>query len=64
MTLEIRDELLASDRAALEHILRSCKFFRDDEILVALELIDDRLAKGKASEYNFLIARLGERVVG
>jgi ribosomal protein S18 acetylase RimI-like enzyme len=64
MTLEIRDELLASDRAALEHILRSCKFFRDDEIAVAFELIDDRIAQGKASEYSFLIARHGERVVG
>lgn len=64
MTIEIRDELLPADRAPLEQILRSCKFFREDELAVALELIDDRLHKGAASEYHFLVALSGDRVVG
>jgi ribosomal protein S18 acetylase RimI-like enzyme len=64
MNIQVRDELRPADRASLEQILRSCKFFREDEIAVALELIDDRLQKGKASEYEFLIAFSGDRVVG
>ena len=34
MNIQIRDELLPADRPLLEHILRSCKFFREDEIAV------------------------------
>jgi GNAT superfamily N-acetyltransferase len=64
MNIQIRDELLPADRPLLEHILRSCKFFREDEIAVAIELIDERLHKGKASGYHFLIAMNGDRVVG
>jgi ribosomal protein S18 acetylase RimI-like enzyme len=64
MNIQIRDELLPADRTALEQIVRSCKFFRDEEIAVAIELIDERLRKGDASEYRFLIALNGERVVG
>ncbi len=64
LNVQIRDELLPADRAPLEHIVRSCKFFRDDEIAVALELIDDRLHKGKASDYHFLVAAIGDRAVG
>ena len=32
MNIQIREELLPADREALENILRSCKFFREDEI--------------------------------
>ena len=64
LNIQIRDDLLPADRAPLENIVRSCKFFREDEIAVALELIDDRLSHGKASEYHFLIAVNDDRVVG
>ena len=64
MNIEIRDDLLPADRASLEQILRSCKFFRDDELAVAFELIDDRLRKGEASDYRFLVAAAGDRVAG
>ena len=64
MNIQIRDELLPADRAPLEHIVRSCKFFREDEIAVALELIDDRLAEGKNSDYHFLVAIHNEKLVG
>ena len=47
-----------------DSILRACQFFRDDEIAVALELIDDRLAKGKDSEYHFVVAIHNENLVG
>ena len=64
LNIQIRDELLPADREPLENIVRSCKFFREDEIAIALELIDERLSHGKACEYHFLIAVNGDRVVG
>ena len=64
MNLTLREDLIPSDRAPLEHILRSCQFFRDDEVAVALELIDDRLALGKDSEYDFLVAIHNDKIVG
>jgi GNAT superfamily N-acetyltransferase len=62
--LTLRDELVPSDRPLLEQILHACQFFRDDEIAVALELIEDRLAKGGNSEYHFLLAIHNEKLVG
>ena len=48
-------ELKPADRAALEGVLRSDDTFRDDEVAVALELIDDALGK-KDSDYWVLVA--------
>jgi GNAT superfamily N-acetyltransferase len=62
--VQLRDALLPADAAALETILRACKVFRQDEIDVALELIHDALARGPQSEYKFLVAASGERVLG
>jgi ribosomal protein S18 acetylase RimI-like enzyme len=58
--------LAPTDRAALEAVLRSDDTFRADEIAVALELVDDALAKPN-SDYWFVVAvdrDADERVVG
>ena len=47
--------LESTDRAALEAALRSDDTFRDDEVAVALELIDDALGND-ASDYWFRVA--------
>jgi len=62
MALKLRP-LSPADRAALEAVLRSDDTFRDEEVAVALELIDDALAKPH-SDYWFQLADDGERVVG
>lgn len=54
MSVQIR-ELRADDRRLLEGILRSDETFRDDEVAVALELVDDALGN-KESDYWFRIA--------
>ena len=56
MTVQIRT-LQAEDRPLLEGILRSDETFRDDEVGVALELIDEALADSK-SDYWFRIAEV------
>jgi D-alanine-D-alanine ligase len=51
-----RDEPRPSDAAAIREIVASTGFFHDFEVDVAVELIDERLARGLASEYFFLFA--------
>lgn len=60
----LREELVPADRAEIERIVRESKFFRDDEIPVALELVDERLAKGKDSHYKFIVAVRDGKVAG
>lgn len=64
LNLALRDEILTADRPQLERIIRGTHFFREDEVQVAMELIDDRLAKGVRSDYSFIIATHGDHVVG
>jgi GNAT superfamily N-acetyltransferase len=60
----IRRGLNLSDREPLEKLIRATEFFNPEEIEVALELVDDRLANGEASHYRFLVAELEGQVVG
>ena len=54
MPLTLRP-LAPTDRALLEGVLRSDETFRDEEVAVALELIDDALSKPD-SDYWFQVA--------
>lgn len=62
--LAIRRDLTPSDREPLEALIRATRFFNPEEIDVALELVDDRLANGDASHYRFLVGELGPQVAG
>ncbi len=59
-----RDEVLPADREAVRSILESSGFFYPEEVDVAVELVDERLARGLASGYHFDFAQTGGRVVG
>ncbi len=50
-------------RRLISRIVTSTGFFRDDEILVAAELAEERLQKGAASGYEFLFAEIGSETV-
>lgn len=62
MTLGLRG-LCASDRAAIEGILRATDAFDEAEIAVALELVDEGEAE-VADGYRFVVAELDGAVVG
>lgn len=62
--IEVRKDLRASDRAPLEELIRATEFFNPEEIGVALELVDDRLANGEASHYQFLVGEVDGQVAG
>ena len=52
----LRKEVQLDDPEKIKTIVTSTGFFRDDEILVATELAEERLEKGAASGYEFLFA--------
>ena len=60
----LRDGIVPADRAVVERILLGSNFFRSDELPVALELVDEFLAKGAKSDYRFVVAERNGSVVG
>jgi len=58
-----REGLRSSDRAAIERIVRAVGIFREEEIAVALELVDVGLS-GDDKGYRFLVADDGPLVLG
>ncbi|MCP4446886.1 MAG: GNAT family N-acetyltransferase [Myxococcales bacterium] len=62
MSVQLRS-LSPSDRPVVEGILRSDQTFRDDEVEVALDLVDDALSKAD-SDYWFRIASSDGQVAG
>ena len=55
-TVRLRDEPAAGDRAAVRDLTGATGFFSDEEVAVAVELVEARLAQGLASGYRFLFA--------
>lgn len=62
--LTIRRGLTAAEREPIAVLLAATGFFNPEELEVALELVDDRLAHGESSHYRFLVAELGDRIAG
>ena len=60
----LRDVVRGSDASAVERLVRSSGYFRDDEVAVAVELVEEALAKGEASGYRFLFAERAPTVGG
>lgn len=56
-------EIKPDDIAAIDEIVRSTRFFREDEIQVAVDLVKERLDKGSESGYEFLFYDLNEKPV-
>ncbi len=50
----VRLDVKQSDLKAVEEIVSSTHFFREDEIAVAVELVQETLEKGKEAGYDFV----------
>jgi len=59
-----RDEVRPGDCEAIGRLVRATAFFSEEEIGIAVELAEERLAKGDASGYFFLFAEEGARLLG
>jgi GNAT superfamily N-acetyltransferase len=62
-TLAFRLDAVPDDRRRVREIAASTEFFSPEEVEIAVELLDDRLVKGTASEYQFVFADLDGRTV-
>jgi ribosomal protein S18 acetylase RimI-like enzyme len=60
---KIRTAVNQGDLERVREIVTSTKFFHDHEIDVAVELVQENLAKGNESGYHFLFAELDEKTV-
>lgn len=56
VNVNLRDEVLPADRDHVRRIVTSTEMFTPAEVDVAVELVDERLHKGDASGYWFLLA--------
>lgn len=52
--MQWRTLIQKSDAEAVRTLVADTGFFSDEEVLVAVELVDETLARGKASGYEFL----------
>jgi len=59
-----REEVRPEDRQAVGRLVRATGFFSEEEADIAVELVEERLAKGDASGYFFLFAEEGDRLLG
>ncbi len=62
--IRFRGDVRPDDAAAVRRIVAATGFFHDDEVAVAQELVDERLAKGEGSGYFFVFAERAGAVVG
>lgn len=62
--LELRSTVLTEDRDVVRRLVTETGFFSAAEVAIAVELVDERLASGGASGYEFVFAKSGDQVVG
>ncbi|OGF97265.1 MAG: hypothetical protein A2Z06_01945 [Candidatus Glassbacteria bacterium RBG_16_58_8] len=62
--IDFREEVRSADRDHVRAIVSSTGFFSPEEIEIAVELVEERLARGPGSGYHFVFAEYGGRVVG
>lgn len=60
----IREEVQPDDVQAVRDIVAATGFFSTEEIIIAAELVAERLDKGPASGYEFVLAEQDGRLVG
>ena len=60
----MRTEVQRRDRERIAEITTATDVFYPPEVAVAIELVDDRLTKGKTSDYQFLFVDEGDATLG
>jgi ribosomal protein S18 acetylase RimI-like enzyme len=64
LKVAFRQDIRPSDRATVRKLVEATGFFSGDETAIALELVEERLARGDASGYHFLFAEAGGEAIG
>ncbi len=58
-----RENVVPGDVKIIGEIIKSTQFFNHEEEEIAVELVEERLAKGDSSGYHFLFAEVNGRTV-
>ncbi|MCC6581218.1 MAG: GNAT family N-acetyltransferase [Phycisphaeraceae bacterium] len=58
------DDVQPRHRLPLKQLVEDTGFFTEEEVGIAVELVDERLAKGDASEYFFVMAEIAGKLAG
>lgn len=64
MRATFRSRPRPTDRAALRRLVASTGVFREEERVIAAELLEERLRRGPASGYSFFFAEAAGQLVG
>lgn len=64
MSVRLRRDVRPDDPGRVRDITESTGFFFPEEVGTAVELVEERLAKGEASGYSFVFADEEDRTVG
>jgi ribosomal protein S18 acetylase RimI-like enzyme len=59
-----RDDVRPDDRHTVKALVERTGYFRADEIEIAIELVEERLARGASSGYEFIFAEIKATLVG
>jgi D-alanine-D-alanine ligase len=62
-SIKFRATVTQQDRQNVREIVTSSGFFNEDEINIAVELVETRLQKGMESGYHFVFADAGNQTV-
>ncbi len=62
--ISFRRQVRPADAAEVRRVVVSTGFFNEEEVEVAVELVDERLAKGERSGYYFVFAEQAGRFLG
>lgn len=62
--IQFRSEVIENDRDQIRQLVAATEKFYPDEIDIAVELVGERLTRGTASGYEFLIAEWSGRFIG
>ena len=62
--LALREEVTPEDARAVGRLVESTGFFTSAEVEIAVELVEERLARGPASGYFFVFAEASGELVG
>jgi ribosomal protein S18 acetylase RimI-like enzyme len=60
----LRCDVRPDDCRAVRVLVESTQYFRADEVDIAVELVEERLARGAASGYEFLFFEIGTTLAG
>lgn len=62
--ITLRTDARSADIEVIRALVHATGFFSEEEEAIAVELVEERLAKGAASGYEFLFAEQGGRMLG